>query len=82
MNITRSLSVEYTDTYGGESNYSWVRRATIQAEDWRETATVMRRAKKAVGISGLRGKTYDYGDMIEFRPYGMATVMFVTVDDR
>jgi hypothetical protein len=42
----------------------------------------MRRAKKAVGISGLRGKTYDYGDMIEFRPYGMATVMFVTVDDR
>jgi hypothetical protein len=66
-------------TYGGESNYSWVRRATIQAEDWRKTATVMRRAKKAVGISGLRGKTYDYGDLIEFRPYGMATVLFVTV---
>jgi hypothetical protein len=24
MNDIISLSVEYTDTYGGESNYSWV----------------------------------------------------------
>jgi hypothetical protein len=25
MNDILSLSVEYTDTYGGESNYSWER---------------------------------------------------------
>jgi hypothetical protein len=25
-----TYSVEYTDTFGGEANYSWVRRATVQ----------------------------------------------------
>lgn len=81
MSDTTTFNVEYTDTFGGESNYCWVRRADIEAPRKATNALIMRRAKAAVGISGLRGKTYDYGDMIEFRPYGMATVMFVTVDN-
>lgn len=67
--------VEYTDTFGGEANYSWLRRATIPSTG--SQRAVMRRAKAAVGLSGVRGVTHDYGDMIEFRPYGMCTVMFV-----
>jgi hypothetical protein len=39
---------------------------------------LMRKAKAAVGITGVRGRRSDYGDMIEFRPYGRPTVMFVT----
>lgn len=84
--------VELTDTFGGEANYSWVRRATIAHREWdkfadwdgngrREPkgyqAELMRRAKAAVGMTGVRGRTFRMGDGFEFRPYGMCMVMFV-----
>jgi hypothetical protein len=73
---------EYTDTFGGEANYSWVRRVTIPAGGENESqAALMRRAKRALGISGVRGRTHSYGDSYELRPYGMCTVAFVTWDD-
>jgi len=72
------FAVEYTDTFGGESNYSWVKRAVIEVKQGATQRTIMRAAKAAAGISGLRGKTYDYGDMIEFRPWRCCTAMFVT----
>ena len=85
-------AVELTDTFGGEANYSWVRRAKIASPEWtrfkdwdgdgrREPRafqrTVMRDAKAAVGLTGVRGVTVSYGDGYEFRPYGAAMVMFV-----
>ena len=79
--------VELTDTFGGEANYSWVRRATIEAPEYdtrkpaRYQATVMRRAKAAMGLTGVRGVTDSYGDTYEFRPYGLLQVMFVTWRD-
>jgi hypothetical protein len=93
-----AFDVEYTDTFGGEANYSWVRRAQIaMPEEERDTvytsaATIakrrrayrkllMRRAKAAVGLTGVRGRVESYGDVIEFRPYGSCTVMFVTYAD-
>jgi hypothetical protein len=84
---------EYTDTFGGEANYSWVKRATISVPEWsafkdwdgngrREPKayqrTVMRRAKAALGLSGVRGRTLSIGDSYEFRPYNMACVLYVT----
>lgn len=84
---------EWTDTFGGEANYSWVKRATVGVPEWTAFAdwdgngrrepkayqrTVMRRAKAALGLSGLRGVTSTMGDGYEFRPYGMACVLFVT----
>lgn len=73
-----SYSVEYTDTFGGEANYCWVKRAVITVCDTAPRAVIMRNAKAAVGITGLRGETMEYGDTIEFKPYGMCTVMFIT----
>jgi hypothetical protein len=88
-------NVELTDTFGGEANYSWVRRAKVASPEWttfkdwdgngrREPRafqrTLMRRAKAAVGLTGIRGRTESYGDTYEFRPYGMCQVMFVTWD--
>jgi hypothetical protein len=70
-------NVEYTDTFGGESNYSWVERKTIKPPPNATNATIMRHAKAAVGLSGVRGRTVSYGDMLEFRPYRMARVLFV-----
>lgn len=86
--------VEYTDTFAGEANYCWVRRAVVYmpelthfgydggtnytAANKRCARELMRRAKAAVGISGLRGKRETWGEMEVFRPYGMATILFVT----
>lgn len=70
--------IEYTDTFGGDANYSWVRRAVIEAPDSATAALLMRRAKKALGLSGARGRTSDMGEVIEFKPYGCATVLFIS----
>jgi hypothetical protein len=75
-------SVELTDTYSGEANYSWVRRATITvATDTRRA--IMRAAKKRMQMSGSRGVTREIDDLLEFRPFGECIVLFVThVDDQ
>ena len=75
---------EYTDTFGGEANYSWVRRAIIPAGKEHETqASLMRRAKRALNLTGVRGRTQRQsgtGDY-EFHPWGCCTVAFVSWDD-
>lgn len=86
--------VEYTDTFCGEPNYCWVRRATIHRPELTHygydggtnyakanrafNRELMRRAKAAVGLTGQRGITTQAGDGLEFRPYKSCTVMFVT----
>lgn len=91
-------NVEYTDTFAGEANYCWVRRATIEVlpleRDCVYTSAVgaararrayfrdiVRKAKAAVGLTGVRGRMYNHGDFFEFRPYNSCTVMFITYAD-
>lgn len=85
---------EYTDTFAGEANYCWVRRGKVTMPELThygydgitnysrasriESRELMRRVKAELGLSGVRGKTYHHGDTIEFRPYGSATVLFIT----
>ena len=92
--MSNTHRVEYTDTFGGEANYCWVRRATVTMPDItrygydgphgyakankRYERELMRRAKAAVGLTGVRGRCDDIGGMLEFRPYGCATVMFIS----
>lgn len=89
--------VEYTDTFAGDANYSWVKRATVTMPDLTHygydggtnyakankvfARELMRRAKAAMGLTGVRGVTHHHGDMSEFRPYGAATVMFITYSE-
>ena len=72
--------VEYTDTFGGEANYSWVRRETIEVPGDAKQSLVIKRAKASIGITGVRGKVVDIGAGYEFRPYKYCTVMFVTAE--
>ncbi len=78
-----TYQVEYTDTFGGEANYSWVKRSTVEGPEYDTKEpkgyqqTVMRRAKAKVGLTGVKGVTVRQGCGFEFRPYGMATVLFV-----
>ena len=90
-------NVEYTDTFAGEANYSWVRREKIHMPELTHYGydggtnygkanrvyqrELMKRAKAKMGLAGVRGRTYHYGDTSEFRPYGMCTVLFITYDD-
>lgn len=91
--MSHLYNVELTDTFAGEANYCWVRRASVSVPEWtafsdfdgngrREPKayqrTVMRRAKAAVGMTGARGVTERVGDGYEFRPYGACVVLFVT----
>lgn len=86
--------VEYTDTFAGEANYSWVRRAVVYMPELihfgydggtnyatankRYTRELMRRAKAAVGLSGVRGVRETWGEMEIFRSYRSATILFVS----
>jgi hypothetical protein len=94
-----AYDVEYTDTFGGEANYCWVRRAVVYVPELTHYGytgstdgsyakadriaqrELMRKAKAAVGLTGVRGRVDSHGDMIEFRPYRCATVMFVSWKD-
>ena len=86
--------VELTDTFAGEANYCWVKRARVSMPELTHYGydggsnyakankvykrELMKRAKRSMGLTSVRGVTHDYGDMIEFRPYGLLQVMFIT----
>lgn len=91
--MTNRHEIEYTDTFGGEANYSWVKRAVVTMPELTHYGydggtnyakankayrrELVKRAKAAVGLTGVRGVRSDYGDMMEFRPYGSCTVLFI-----
>lgn len=73
-----TYNYEYTDTFGGEANYCWANRGQVQANNLKQA---LRRAKKELGLTGLKGTTHNYGDMIDYRPQGHCTVLFITWED-
>lgn len=74
-----TLDVEYTDTFGGQANYCWVKRAELELPEGLSNREVMKRCKAAMGLTGMRGRSYSNGDSWEFRPYRCCTVMFANV---
>ena len=74
-----NFQFEMTDTFGGEANYSWVKRTSF---DFKSTATdkaLVRRAKQWAGLTGVRCKVDNYGgEMIAIRPTDRPVVVFVT----
>ncbi|AXH72672.1 MAG: hypothetical protein [Caudoviricetes sp.] len=86
--------IELTDTFAGEANYSWVKRDTITMPELTHYGydgstnytkcnkvyrrELMKKAKAALGLTGLRGTVDDYGDSITFRPYRTCQIMFIT----
>lgn len=70
--------VEYTDTFGGIPNYSWVERHVIDDVDGRLTERgLVRRAKALVGLNGVRGQSDWFGETYSFRPHNVCRVLFV-----
>ena len=75
---TMRFQVEFTDTFAGEANYCWCRRATIEAPNNITDLALVRRAKSAIGLSGVRCRRSDLGDTIALYPHNSATVLFIT----
>lgn len=78
---TITFNCELTDTFGGEANYSWVTRASITVPEDATDRTIVRRAKAALGLTGVRCKVHNYGGWWEICPYGACMVAFVTFAD-
>ena len=68
---------ELTDTFAGEANYSWVRRFEFVAPAEISGTALMRRAKKALDLSGVRGRRESWGETLIFRPYRSCTILFI-----
>lgn len=66
-----------TDTFSGEANFSWVKTETFEAAEMASQATLIRLAKKALNVSGVRGITQCLGEEYVHRFYGPCWVMFV-----
>lgn len=79
LNKTK-FKFEYTDTFGGEANYSWVKRREEEFPSDISDLALMRRAKKWAGLTNVRGRVDNCGDSIAFYPRGYNTVLFVSAE--
>lgn len=68
---------ELTDTFGGEANYSWVKRASFMAGPETSKRALVRKAKQLLGLHG-RHKAEEYGDMIRLTFGRDCIVAFIT----
>ena len=71
-------SVEYTDLFAGEANYSWVKRFEFDCTDMTDLQ-VIRYAKKQLGISGKRA-VYSI-NQCDLARYFDSTVLFVSFSE-
>ena len=75
------FDLEITDTFGGDANYSWVKRLDIDLPAQASRRQLVQKAKALAGWTGWRCKVYDFGDLIRIEPNGAAIVAFVTFKD-
>ncbi len=68
-----TYDIEVTDTFGGEANYSWVRRYTYTAKSF--LGAIQKLAREH---GGGWSKDYDTGDMARYNLSGSAVCAFVT----
>ena len=71
--------LEHTDTFGGDANYSWVNREEISINASYSGPWVVRKAKEAMGLTGMQGVTVDYGDTIRVDFPNDNQVLFITL---
>lgn len=76
------IRFEHTDLFGGEANYSWVRRHEFKPESEQSDRALVRAAKKWAGLTGVRCNTESFGDMIRIdaTPGGVLHVVFITFE--
>jgi hypothetical protein len=70
-----TFNIEITDTFGGEANYSWVRRYTFTAKSFRGAIQ-----KLAHEYGAGWSKQFECGDYCQYKLRGACITAFVTID--
>lgn len=92
-----TFEYEYTDTFGGEANYSWKRSGKVEMPDlthygydglrgyFKANRTfnreLVKKVKAELGLTGLRCDRSIVGYTIELRPRGSNTIIFINFCD-
>jgi hypothetical protein len=74
---TETIPFEMTDTFGGEANYSWVRRGEVSLREGASDLALVRAVKAELGLTGVRCQREEYGEQIVLRPVGACVVVFI-----
>lgn len=69
------FTIDVTDTFGGEANYSWVRRFTFHASSFRGAVGMLAREY----ATGWR-KDYDAGDTARYNLTCACICAFITAE--
>lgn len=75
---------ELTDTFAGEANYSWVKRATLIYSAEPTDRALILAAKRALGLTGIKCTRDDWPDTgatIQLDPRGLCQRAFITCRD-
>lgn len=91
------FAYEYTDTFGGEANYCWAKRGTVNVPelphygydgqfgyakaDKAQSREIVRKVKAALGLTGVPCKRENWGTTLVLYPRGAATVVFIDYDE-
>lgn len=78
MTETVRINVELTDTFGGEANYCWVKRASFAVPSDATDRQAIRKAKALLGLSGVRHTKDSYGEGITLNFPGHCMVAFLS----
>jgi len=71
-----TFNIEVTDTYGGEANYCWVRRFTVQAKSFRGAIQALSNQ-----YGGHWRLDYSTGDSARYNQKGACVCAFVNYAD-
>jgi|TARA_R110000823_G_scaffold67301_2_gene157091 hypothetical protein len=73
-------TIELTDTFSGEANYSWVKRKSFNCTGMSDGA-IVRKARNLVGIGGIKTVKSEYGEDIRWDFPGQCVVAFLMFED-
>jgi hypothetical protein len=74
-----TFNFEYTDTFGGQANYTWADRGIVIADTATEAA---KKARAELGLTGVKGDIkFKTEDEIWWVPRGCCTILFITFNE-
>lgn len=65
---------EYTDTFGGEANYSWCKRGRVEAKS---QLAAVRKIKRELGLSGIKCEREEWHEWLSLKPIGSCTILTI-----
>jgi hypothetical protein len=80
MENKMKVNFEVTDTFGGEANYAWVKRGSVEFKLHPTQRQIVLALKKFAGLTGVRCRKDDYGDQIALHPVGICVVAFAIME--